>query len=122
MARMQRFVVEFEQLAFRGLFQVLERRPDERIAAAQVMVEEVERSAQREGIEPQANLRQFDGHRVQIDSVDAALENVPFEQVDVGQLGRVNRDALFAQRFKNALAGPVQGEVDRVDRETGSGT
>ena len=82
----ERLVVEAEEPSAGGRLQILERRPDQRVAAAQVMVEEVERRAQREGVEPQADLGQLDGHRVEIDAVDAALEDVPLEQVDVGQL------------------------------------
>ena len=92
-------------MACRGFFQVLERRPDQRVAAAQVVIEEVERRTQREGVEPQADLRQFHGHRVEIDAVDAALEDVPLEQVDVGQLGRIDGDALLAEGFQDARAG-----------------
>ena len=85
--------------------------PIERVAAAQVVVEEVERRTEREGVEPQADLRQFHGHRVEIDAVDAALQDVPLEQVDVGQLVRIDGDALLAEGFEDAVAGPVQGEV-----------
>ena len=74
-----------------------------------MVVEEVERRAEREGVEPQADLGQFDGHRVEIDAVDAALEDVPLEQVDVGQLVRIDGDALLAERFEDARAGSGPG-------------
>src|SRR4029077_5405854 len=90
---------------------------NQRVDAAQVMVEEVERSPQREGDQPQAHLRQFHGHWVEIDAIDAALEDVPLEQVDVGQLGRIDGDTLLAEGFKDALPGALQGEGDRIDGE-----
>src|SRR5262245_9584964 len=81
------------------------------------MVEEVERRTQREAIEPKAHFRQFHGHRVKIDSIDAALQNMPLEQIDVGQLVRIDRDALNAERFQNALPRDIEREVHRIDRE-----
>ena len=40
----ERLVVDTEELAFRGIRQILKCRPDQRIAAAKVMIEERERA------------------------------------------------------------------------------
>ncbi len=47
-------------------------------------------------VEPEADLGQLHRHRVEVDAVDAALEDVALEQLDVGQLGRVDRHVLVA--------------------------
>ena len=51
-----------------------------------MVVEETERRTQRESVKPEAHLGQFDGHRVQVDAVDATLQDVPLQQVDIGEL------------------------------------
>ncbi|HLW66905.1 MAG TPA: hypothetical protein VKS79_16440, partial [Gemmataceae bacterium] len=85
------------------MLQILERGRDERVTATQVVVEEIQRRAQGKGVEPQADLGQLDGHWIEIDAVDAALEDVAFQQVDVGKFVRIDCHALLAQRFKNTL-------------------
>ena len=77
--------------------------PTSELPQSQVVVEEAQRRPQREGVEPEADLGQFHGHRVEIDAVDAALQDVPLEQVDVGQLVRIDRDALLAEGFQDAV-------------------
>ena len=62
-----------------------------------MVVEEIERCAQGEGVEPQTDLGQLHRHRVDVDSVDAALENVPLQQIDIGQFDRIDGDSLFSQ-------------------------
>ena len=64
---------------------------EERVAAAQMMVQERKRRANGEGVKPKCYLRQLHGKRVLVDAVDTALQhhapdNVPvFEMfVDVG--------------------------------------
>ncbi len=115
----ERLVLYDKERPGSGVLQALKRRPDQRVAAAQVVIEEVERRTQREGVEPQTDLRQRHGHRVEIDAVDAALEDVPLEQVDVGQFFVIERDALLAEGLDDARAGAVQGEVHRVDGKQG---
>ena len=109
MARKQRFVVDAEKLTFGCRLQVLERRPDERIATAKMMVQKRSAGADRERVEPQAYLRQLDGHRVEIDAVDAVLEYVPLEQIHFRELVGIDRDALLAQGFKNVTAACGRG-------------
>src|SRR5688572_18491324 len=81
------------------------------------MVEERQGGAKRERIQPEADLGQLDGHRVQVHAVDAALEHVPLEQVNVDQFVRFDGDALLAQCFENVPSRPVEHERYRVDRE-----
>ena len=58
---------------------VASRHPeaDERIAAAQMMVEEGQGRADGEAVEPEGYLRQLDGQRILVDAVDTALEDHP---------------------------------------------
>src|SRR5262249_12934569 len=80
------------------------------------LVERVKRRAEREGIEPQADLGQLHGHRVEIDAINAALEDVALEQIDVSQLLVIDEYTLLAQRLIDALTGAMQGEIHRVNR------
>ena len=57
---------------------------DQRVAAAQVVVEEGQRRADGEAVEPEGDLRQFDGQRILVDAVDAALEDHPPDDGLVG--------------------------------------
>ena len=72
----QRFVQEQPSRAF---FRLVDSRThpsaEQAIAAAQMMVQETERRAHREGVQPQRNLGQFHCHRVFIHAVHAALEH-----------------------------------------------
>ena len=91
---------------------------DQRVAAAQMVVEERQRRAQREAVEPEADLGQLHGHGVEIDAVDAALEHVALEQVDVGQLARIDGDALLVQLSR--IVSRVSRELRRPPGSTGS--
>src|SRR6185437_16351904 len=98
-----------EESALCFTFQFLEGGADERVAGAEVVVEEVERGADGEGVQPEADLGEFHGHRVEIDAVDASLQHVAAKEVDVRQLHRIDADALFVQGVENALPGAVEG-------------
>src|SRR2546427_411745 len=83
-----------------------------------MVIQKVQRGAQGEAIEPQTDLRQLHGHRVKIDAVDAPLEDVPLEQIYVGQLlFRVQRHALLLKRLLDLLPSLFESEIHRVDRE-----
>ena len=64
----------------------VDRRPDplaeQAVAAAQVVIEERQRRADGEGVQPQAELGEFDRHRVLVDAVDDPLEDDRGEQAD----------------------------------------
>ena len=71
-------------------FGVGDAQAEERVAAAQVVVQERERRADGEAVEPEGDLGQFDGERVLVDAVDAALEDEAADDGLVGQLGLVD--------------------------------
>ena len=48
---------------------------EQAVAAAEVVIQEAERRADREGVQPERDLGQLDRHRVLVDAVDAALED-----------------------------------------------
>ena len=63
---------------------------DQRVAAAQMVVEEGQGRADGEAVEPEGDLRQLDGQGILVDAVDTALEDHPPDDGLVGQLGRVD--------------------------------
>ena len=69
---------------------VVDAQADERVAAAQVVVEEGERRADGEAVQPERDLGQFDGQRVLVDAVDAAFEDHAADDGLVGELGLVD--------------------------------
>ena len=92
---------------------------DERVAALHVVVEEGERRAEGEAVEPEADFGQFDGHGVEVDAVDAAFEDAPLEQVEVGELAHVDADALALHFCLDLAARLGQFVDDRVPFEGG---
>ena len=50
------------------------------------MIEKGQRRAGRKCVQPQRHLGEFDGHRILVDAVDAALEHKPLDQVLVAEL------------------------------------
>ena len=76
-------------------------QPDQRVAATQVVIEEGQRRAHGETVQPQRDLGQLDGQGVLIDSVDAALEHHAADDGLVGELGLVHAPSL--------LLWPVEG-------------
>ena len=65
----------------------------------QVMVDEGERSANGEGVQPQRHLGEFDRHRVLVHAIDAAFEDHAADDVSVVELflidGPVRRLGIF---------------------------
>ncbi len=78
-----------------GVLHILDVAADEGVAGFHVVVEEGERRTEREAVEPEADFGQFDGHGVEVYAVDAAFQDLPFEQVDVGQFAHVYGDFLL---------------------------
>jgi len=72
---------------------------DQRVAALHVVIQEGERRAQREAVQPETDLRQFHRHLIEVYTVDAAFQHAPLEQVQVGQLAHINRHALPLHLF-----------------------
>jgi hypothetical protein len=54
-----------------------------RLSAAQVVVEETQWRTNREGMEPERDLGQFDGHEVLVDTVNAAFQDHATDNVPV---------------------------------------
>ena len=69
---------------------VVDAQTDERVAAAQVVVEEGEGRADGEAVEPEGDFGKLDGERVLVDAVDAALEDHAADDGLVGKLGFVD--------------------------------
>ena len=69
---------------------IVDAQADERVAAAQVVVEEGEGRADGEAVQPERDLGQFDGQRVLVDAVDAAFEDHAADDGLVGELGLVD--------------------------------
>ena len=65
---------------------VADPQAQQAVAAAQMMVEEGERRADGEGVQPQGDLGQLDRHRVLVDAVDHALEDHAPDQATVVEL------------------------------------
>jgi len=98
---------------------------DQRVAAAQVVVEEGEWLSLRYRLQPQRELRQLDGQRVQVHAVDAALDHQPPGRDHVGlfvrrlraQVGEVHDGLAHAIRGGAALDQVVREEVRGLDQE-----
>ena len=88
----------------------LGRRAEEAVAALDVGVEERERLAGLEGLEPEADLAQLDGHRVEVDGVDAVGDDVAQGMADGGGGGL----ALARADRRQALGEPVGGGDEEV--------
>ena len=73
---------------------------EEGVAAAEVVVEEGERGADGEAVEPEGDLGEFHGQGILVDAVDTALEDEAADDGLVGQLGLVDLPV--------GLAGAVQ--------------
>ena len=69
---------------------IVDAQADERVAAAQMVVEEGEGRADGEAVQPERDLGQFDGQRVLVDAVDAAFEDHAADDGLVGELGLVD--------------------------------
>src|SRR5262249_50621521 len=53
----------------------------ERIAGAQMLIQELPAHGRHAGVEPQNRFRKLDGKRIKVDAVDAALEHVRADQL-----------------------------------------
>ena len=56
---------------------------EQRIATAQMVVEETQGCTDREGMEPERDLGQLDGHEVLVDAVNASLQDHAADNVPV---------------------------------------
>src|SRR5713101_7020548 len=83
-----------------------------------MMVKKRQGSTKRERIKPQGQLGQLDGHRVEIDTVDATLHNHAFDEVDFGELGLVDLYTLpvshILQNLRPHLLDPADHRIVRV--------
>ena len=79
-------------------------KPEQAVAAAKVMVEEGERRAGGEGVQPERDLGQLDRHRVLVDAVHDALEDHAADEVPVVELRLVELPASLLGQAQNALA------------------
>ena len=85
------FVVARERLVSGirdALFERLEiEHAEQRIAAADIRIEEAERLAGLDGLDPQRDLGEFDRHRVAIDAMDAGARHIAQRVAVVGRRG-----------------------------------
>ena len=79
-------------------------KPEQAVAAAQVMIEEGERRAGGEGVQPERDLGQLDRHRVLVDAVHDALQDHAPDEVPVVELRLVELPAACRRQLQNALA------------------
>ena len=95
--------------------ELVETRADERVATAQVVVEEVQRLVAGDGGEPEGKFGQFHGERIQVHAVDAGFDDAP---PPIGDLGFFLRLAFDELRLKlrgwviNDVVGQKRGRFD----------
>ena len=90
----------------------MDAQADERVAAAQVVVEKGERRADGEAVQPQRDLGQLDRERVLVDAVDTALEHHAADDRLVAELGCVDHPVGRAGPFQDLAA----DRLDAVDQ------
>ena len=101
-----------ERLVGQARLDALRRRPEQAVADADVVVEEGERLAGLQGLQPQAHAAELGGHRVPVHAVEAAADHVA-ERVLMEQRG-----GLAVARRMGAHAGQMAGEaVGGADQE-----
>ena len=83
--------------------------PEQAVAAAEVMIEERERRAGGEGVQPECDLGQLDRHRVLVHAVHDALQDHPAHEVLVVQLRLVDLPMACSARVENTLADRRRG-------------
>ena len=106
-----------EQTLFYAPVNGVQVGPNQRVAALDVVVEEGERGTEREAVEPQADLAEFHRHRVEIDAVDAAFQDAPLEQVEIGESAAVDADTLRLHRLLDLLPRHRQFMHNRIPPE-----
>src|SRR5258708_25905446 len=85
-------------------------RADQRIATAQVVIQEREWAVLCDCRQPERELRQVYSQRVEVDAVDAGLRHAPLPIGEIGLTSRVGRGLLDVLDQK---AGDVLGSLDR---------
>ena len=120
-------LTEVEQCA--ALAQHVRRRADpgadDAVSGAQVMVEEGERRADREGVEPQRHLGELHRHRILVDAIDDPLQHHAPRDMAVVELGFDDRPAPLLRLRKDSFAkasnagGERRGIVAPVDHRLG---
>ena len=103
----QRPSQEQSALAFRIVEGGAHPGAEQAVAAAQMMVQETERGAHREGVQPQRDLGQFHRHRVLVHAVHAALEHHAPDDVPVVELRRIESPAAILGIGHDRVADPV---------------
>ena len=88
---------------------------EQAVATAQMMVQEAERRAHREGVQPQRDLGQLHRHRVLVHAVDAALEHHATNDVPVVKLVRVHCPAAPLGIGQNSVPDRVDSLGQRRD-------
>ena len=91
--------------ATEGVLHIFDVAADEGVASFHVVVEEGKGRTEGETVEPEADFGQFDGHGVEVYAVDAAFQDLAFEQVDVGELAYVYGDFLLLHLLLDGTAG-----------------
>ncbi len=89
-----------------------QRLAEQRVAAAQVVVEEGQRRAGREGVQPQRELGQLDRHRVLVGAVDDPLQDHPPHNVPVIELGLVDGPLSGARVLQDSGANLAHPDQD----------
>ena len=72
---------------------------EQRIAAAQMMVEKRKRGANCKGMQPQRHFRQFDSHRIEVHAVDTALQDHAADDIAVVELALGHWPIVFLRPF-----------------------
>src|SRR6266700_522207 len=108
-----------EEVAAERVLHFLDAAADERVAALHVVVEERKRRPECETVKPQAHLGQFDGHGVEVYTVNTTFQHVSLEQVDIGQLAHVYGHALALHLLLYFTACLSQLIYNRVPPEGG---
>ena len=81
-----------------------ETQPEQAVAATQVMIEERERRAGGEGVQPERDLGQLDRHRVLVHAVHDALQDHAADKMLVVQLCLVDSPTTAGSEPENAIA------------------
>src|SRR3954471_6018941 len=69
-----------------------------------MMIEKRQRCANREGMQPQRYLGEFDGHRVFVNAINAALEDHAADNVAVVELIEIQRPLLVGGILENDIS------------------